>query len=187
MASVASIMDSHGGAIHVRSKPGHGTTFSLFLLAARAAEAAEIKAQSPPIEAAEPEAALAAVGEPRRGARIIVVDDERSVAKLMEMTLKDHGYTVEPFTDPVEAIRRLRRDPGSVDLVVTDQTMPVLTGIMLAAEVAAVRADLPVLLCTGYSGEHIDDRALPTGVSAVLHKPYKPQHLADCVKRILVA
>ncbi len=104
----------------------------------------------------------------------------------MEMTLADAGYAVERFTDPVLAIERLRRDPGTVDLVVTDQTMPVLTGTMLAAEVASVRPDLPVLLCTGYSGEHIDDKALPRGVRAVLHKPYKPHHLTECVKRILV-
>ncbi|MBI1775978.1 MAG: PAS-domain containing protein [Proteobacteria bacterium] len=188
LASVASIMDSHGGAIHVRSKPGQGTTFSLFLMAARTAEAVgpgEMTVAA--ADTAKP--AVRRVAEPsaKRGARILVIDDERSVAKLMEMTLADEGYAVERFTDPVLAMARLTRDPDTVDLVVTDQTMPVLTGTMLAAEVARVRPDLPVLLCTGYSGEHIDDQALPQGVRAVLHKPYKPHHLADCVKRMLIA
>jgi signal transduction histidine kinase len=181
LASVASIMDSHGGAIHVRSRPGHGTTFSLFL---RLAKKGEEVGQSLPPPAAEALPRLADAGL-RKGARIIVIDDEQSLAKLMELTLIDQGYVVERFSDPTLAIQRLKNDPASVDLVVTDQTMPGMTGTMLAEQTQTLRRDLPVLLCTGYSAEHIDDDKLPDGVHALLRKPYKPADLADRVRRML--
>ncbi|MBI1774598.1 MAG: response regulator [Proteobacteria bacterium] len=183
LASVASIMDSHGGAIHVRSRPGHGTTFSLFL---HAASETEIVAPGDGAAVAA-EARATSKKDVRKGARIVVVDDEQSLARLMEMTLTDQGYVVERFTDSLLAVDRLKRDPETVDLVVTDQTMPGITGVMLAEQMAMVRRNLPVLLCTGYSAEHIDDHELPQGVSGVLRKPYKPEELAERVRRMLAS
>ncbi|MBI1774940.1 MAG: PAS-domain containing protein [Proteobacteria bacterium] len=183
LASVASIVDAHGGAIHVRSRSGEGTVFSLYLPAMQTIEA-EPREAVPSISEPEKESAP---GSAPRGLRVLVVDDEEHLAELMELSLERAGYAVERFTDATGAAARLERDPDTVDLVVTDQTMPGLTGAMLAERAVALRPGLPVLLCTGYSARLIDEEQLPKGVAAMMRKPFTPKDLTDRVASLLAA
>lgn len=115
--------------------------------------------------------------------RILVVDDEPFVAESTASVLCSLGYSAEGMTDPVAALERVRSAPSDVDLLLTDQMMPGVTGDLLARRVHAVRPDLPVLIMTGFSYSLRPERAAEVGVSAVLFKPIPPQDLRMAIDR----
>ncbi|GAB4259928.1 MAG: hypothetical protein Kow0092_08460 [Deferrisomatales bacterium] len=170
LAVVHGIVEGHGGAVKVYSEPGQGTTFNVFLPKAAGAG---------PVEAA-PEAEV-----PRGTERILFVDDEEAIAALGRKVLEGLGYRVEAATDGLAALRRFREDPAGFDLVVTDQTMPKITGAALAQRLTAVRPDIPVILCTGFAAAVAQETSLPRGVREVLRKPLTVRELGQAVRRVL--
>jgi CheY-like chemotaxis protein len=140
LSVVHGIVKSHGGAITVDSLPGQGTTFSLFLPATDAA----------PITP-EDSIQLMVTGTEH----ILFVDDEDFQADLCKRLLARLGYRVTTRTDSLEALGLFRQNPDDFDLVITDMTMPAMTGDVLAAKIISIRPDIPVIVCTGYS-EKID-------------------------------
>lgn len=114
-------------------------------------------------------------------ARILVIDDEAIVADTTAMLLCRFGYDAEGMTDPVAALERVRAAPADVDLILTDQTMPAITGDMLARRITAVRPDLPVLIMTGFSYHVSPELAREIGVHAVLFKPIAPPELRAAI------
>lgn len=170
LAVVHGIMKGHGGAITVNSEPGKGTEFTLFFPLLEAIE--EKPSGDPPII-------------PSGDERILFVDDETHLAKIGLQMLKRLGYRVEAFTDPTEALERVRSDPDRFDLVVTDMSMPKMTGATLATKLMEIRPGLPIIISTGFSERMDEDRALEMGIRAYLEKPLTQADLSNAIRRIL--
>ncbi|HSN13504.1 MAG TPA: PAS domain S-box protein [Anaeromyxobacteraceae bacterium] len=170
LAVVHGIVAAAGGAIQVASAPDKGSTFDVYL---------PQSALTATLEAAPANQAKA------RGERILVVDDEPMVRNAHRRLLESLGYRVETASDGEEALAVFKQAPASFDLVLTDQTMPRLSGADLAKALLAVRADARVVLCTGYS-DHVDERrAHALGLRALLAKPIDRETMAAAVRKAL--
>jgi CheY-like chemotaxis protein len=172
LAVVHGIVQSHGASIDVHSVPGAGTTFRIYFPAAEA-----------PMPAL---AAQAAVNAPAQGQgrRILYVDDDEAIVTLMLRMLEIQGYRVSGYTDAREALAAVRAQPQAFDLVVTDYNMPGMSGLEVAREVRAIRADLPVALASGYITEELRAQAPAAGVVELVYKPYDADELREAVARL---
>jgi PAS domain S-box-containing protein len=171
LSVVHGIVNSHHGAIRLVSEVDRGTTFEIFLPAVVTVQlAGQSEAEEIPHG---------------NGERILLVDDEDSLVRLGVRTLQRLGYVVEGESKAGEALARLERDPQAFQLVITDQTMPELTGIDLTLRIHALRADLPVVLASGYSLALTPERIKAAGVCEVLSKPFSVAMLARVVHRQL--
>ncbi len=178
LSSVIEIVASHHGAIHIRTKAGTGTTFMvLFPVAGDVATRVETDAPAP--------SALPLDTDIRTETRVLVVDDEVLLAELAANVLRRAGYEVEAFTDPAVALGRLRSDPLAFDIIVSDQTMPGMTGLEFVEKVRPLRPDLPIIICTGHVPEIEKSGGLPAGIRHVLRKPYSPVDLTTMVRDAL--
>jgi len=119
--------------------------------------------------------------------RLLLVDDEPSLTLLEKRLLEELGYQVAAFNSSVDALDRLEEDPDAFDLVITDLTMPRLTGLALANEIHELRPDLPILLLTGLQRRHHARRGPRAGIRQVLLKPLPPHELAQAVAAVLQA
>ncbi|QXE89337.1 response regulator [Geomonas subterranea] len=175
LSVVHGIVRNHGGGITVSSRPGVGATFEVFL---------------PRIGAVQNNSLLQTEAASLTGTgRILFVDDEEDVVFSGKKMLERLGYQVVTGRDGVEALEIFRADPGAVDLVITDQTMPRMTGIELSRELVAVRSDLPVILCTGL-GSGVDrtaqrEEAEQAGVREVAYKPLDREEMTAMIRRVL--
>lgn len=171
LSVVHGIIKAHEGAITVYSEPGQGTTFHLYFPAqGDEAAARELKA-----------------GAPARGngERILFVDDEQALAFLGRKMLERVGYRVTPQTSAQEALRLFSAQPNDYDLVITDLTMPNMTGIDLAGELLKIRPDLPIILTTGFGGSITGAKAQALGLRELIMKPTTAHSLAEAVQRAL--
>lgn len=173
LAMVHGIVESYGGRIDVDSTLGKGSQFTICLPTTPRDGQSEL---TPPTQR-----------NPAGTERIMFVDDEPSIANLGKQMLERLGYTVTPMTSSVEALERFKAGPRDFDLVITDLTMPLLTGDRLAAELMHIRPDIPVVLCTGYSKETTADFAAEIGIRAFACKPLSKAELAETVRRVLDA
>ena len=171
MAVVHGIIASHDGVITVRSQPGEGTVFDLYFPAL---------AGGAPAAAEEGGAVARGAGE-----RVLVVDDEEVLARLAQMTLTALGYEVEFATGSAAALALVRADPGRFALVLTDQTMPGMTGLVLAGQLREIRPGLPVILTTGFTQSLTTERLEAAGVCQLLLKPTTILSLATAVHAAL--
>jgi CheY-like chemotaxis protein/anti-sigma regulatory factor (Ser/Thr protein kinase) len=156
LAMVQRTMSEMGGAVHCTSEPGEGTMFELFFPQALAAAQEHVpnEAQMPDLGAGE---------------RILLVDDEQILANLAASFLTQAGYRVTKFYDPDSALGAFRAHPHDYDILLTDLAMPSMTGVDLAAQMRALRPELPVVLCTGYGGD--PSGAMHKHCDVVLGKP----------------
>ncbi|MCP4644932.1 MAG: response regulator [bacterium] len=113
------------------------------------------------------------------------MDDEESLARLHRMALERLGYRVEAFTLAGEALEAFRSDPSAFDLVITDQTMPKMTGVEFSNQLLQIRQGIPIILCTGHSDLVDKDSAMATGIRAYLKKPIVARDLANTVRELL--
>jgi PAS domain S-box-containing protein len=157
LSVVHGIMESHDGAVTVYSHLGEGTVFHLYF-PEQAGELTEVGTDGDPVP----------IGN---GESILFVDDEELLAQLGQKTLTALGYVVECATEPAEALTLVRADPQRFALVLTDQTMPGMTGIFLATELRNIRPDLPIILMTGFSMALRPDQIDAAGILQVLIKP----------------
>jgi CheY-like chemotaxis protein len=170
LSVVHGIVKSHGGVIIVDSLPGQGTTFNLYLPV--------IEAQS---STPEDSVQLMVTGTEH----ILFVDDEDFQADLGRRLLARLGYRVTARTDSLEALALFRQTPDDFDLVITDMTMPAMTGDMLAAKIVSIRPDIPVIVCTGYS-EKIDKELIKNiGIKELAMKPLAMKDMAEMIRRVL--
>jgi DNA-binding NtrC family response regulator len=109
--------------------------------------------------------------------QIMVVDDESLVTGYLQALLKSHGHQVTLFSDPLKALSHFEAAPDAIDLVISDQTMPGMSGVEMAQKMLARRPGLPIILCTGYSDTVSEGSARAAGIRAFLHKPYKSSKL----------
>lgn len=171
LAVVQGIVASQGGDIRVASTLGEGATFTVHL----------------PVAACTLPAPTAAAGgedELRGTERILIVDDEPAVAQASCRLLERLGYSVRRCTCAVEALEAVRSAPHAVDLVVTDLTMPGLSGDQLAAALVGIRPDLPVILCSGLA-QKVEHLVTQVGVRQMLAKPFTGSELALAVRTVL--
>lgn len=171
LAMVHGVMNAHDGVVTVESEPGTGTTFRLYFHALGAA--------APEPQAAPPVPAGGA------GQRILLVDDEPMLIEMNRMALRKLGYEVETSSEGAEALEKVKREPQRFALVITDQTMPSMTGDQLATEIRAVRANLPVILMTGNGTAFTPQRLKEAGVRLLLPKPARMAVLAEAVREAL--
>jgi len=171
LAVVHGIMDGHDGAVTVRSEVGAGTDFHLYFPAyAGDASTAVI------------EGGTIASGH---GERILFVDDEEMLVQFGQRVLAAMGYEVEVTTKPDVALALVRADPRRFALVMTDYTMPHMTGLMLAAELRQIRPGLPVILMTGYGQALTTEGVGAAGIGELLHKPFTMAALGGAVHAAL--
>jgi CheY-like chemotaxis protein len=115
----------------------------------------------------------------------MIVDDERALVAIAEETLAKLGYRPVGFDSSVAALHAFRAEPQRFDLVLTDETMPNLTGTELTRELRQLRPDIPIILMSGYSGAQLRERARAAGVFEVLRKPLVRRDIAEPVARAL--
>ena len=171
LAVVHGIITSHRGAMTVASTPGQGTTVVVYL--PRLAVGA-------PRGAPHPVAAL-----PGGTERILFVDDEASLAAMGQAMLAELGYEVVACVSSLEALERFRAAPHSFALVITDYTMPILTGAALASALRVIRPDVPIILCSGLNVLRETETAQAIGVNAFLLKPWQLGDLARTIRQVL--
>jgi PAS domain S-box-containing protein len=170
LSVVHGIVNQHGGLIKAESEPGKGSTFTVYLPKAHEARSLE----------ATPDESLATGDE-----RVLFVDDEEALVEMGEELLTRLGYHVTSRTSSREALALFRLDPSQFDLVLTDQTMPDITGVELAREVMIIRADIPVVLSTGFSHLVDADTAKAAGIKAFAMKPLTKKEIARTVRKVL--
>ncbi|MGE0474819.1 MAG: response regulator [Nitrospirales bacterium] len=170
LAVVHGLVTSHGGAIWVESGIGKGTKIEVYLP----------RAQNPVWEYV-PDQSPIPVGRET----ILFVDDEETIVRLGQELLTSLGYSVEVETYSPQALATFMQDPHRFDLVITDQTMPSMTGEMLSRELLRIRPDLPIILCTGFSHIMSAEKAKALGIQAYLMKPLAIRDLAPIVRHVL--
>ncbi|WP_461211323.1 PAS domain-containing hybrid sensor histidine kinase/response regulator [Desulfocurvus sp. DL9XJH121] len=170
LAMVHGIVTGHNGAIDVASEPGRGTCFTVHLPVCRQAPGPDRAAQEPGLLA---------------GGRALFVDDEPELAAIGAEMLQSLGFSAEAATDPLAALALFQDKPEAFDLVVTDQSMPGLSGTDLAKRMLEAREDLAVVLCSGYSEGLSPDKTRALGIGAFLQKPFMRDDLTRAVRRAL--
>ena len=171
LAVVYGIVKKWGGEIEVSSEMGKGTLVEVLL---------------PRLACKAPAERVTAAVEIETGReRILLVDDEPSIAKLVTRMLERMGYQVEAMTSSSEALTVFRSKPGAYDLVIMDMAMPRMTGDRLARELIAIRPEIPIVLCTGFSDRIDEQQAAELGVKALLLKPVRKRELAALIRRLL--
>ena len=170
LAVVHGIVKSYGGAITVQSAPGHGSAFNVYFRLVEKDAASVPKVMQ---------------AFPTGRERILYVDDEQSLVDVGKQMLEKLGYQVVTSTNSAEALQLFRAKPDGFDLVITDLTMPALSGDRLVTELIEIRSDVPVILCSGYS-EHMTGKHFhEIGVRSFLMKPLVIADLATTVRRVL--
>ena len=174
LAVVHGIVTSHGGGITVASQPGQGTTFNLYFpllapVAAKPAGAAVVAA--PPVAGG--------------GECVLLVDDEPQLVALGQRILEYLGYAVTTTTSSTEALALFTAEPAAFDLVITDQSMPAMTGVELARQLLAIRPGVPIILCTGFSETVGEQQAKALGIRGFVMKPLSVNDLAVACRNAL--
>jgi CheY-like chemotaxis protein len=170
LSVVHGIVQSYGGAIYAYSEANRGTTFNVYI---------------PSIKKQSLNESLVTAELPGGDEHILLVDDEPALIEVGCKLLEKLGYRVSTARTGAAALEIFRRSPRSIDLVVTDMTMPKMTGEQLAAELLSIRPDLAILLVTGYNINIFGDRANELGIQAILTKPVVEADLARTVRKVL--
>lgn len=171
LAVVHGIVKGHGGHIYAYSQPNAGTVFHIYFPAC--------DSRPLPLERASAELPKG------NGERILFVDDEKHLTQIADRCLRRLGYLVTTSESPLEALQEFQRHPGHYDLVFTDLTMPKMTGIDFAQAILKIRADVPVILATGFSGLWTQEEVRTLGIKELVLKPFTPAVLAETLHKVL--
>jgi PAS domain S-box-containing protein len=171
LAAVHGITGDLGGFVSLYSEPGQGTSMNIFL----------------PLITETAEIDYTTEKEPIRGGteRILFVDDEPTQKGLAEDALSKYGYRVTAFLESTVAMAHFQQNPDLYDLLITDMTMPKLTGEMLIQKIRLIRPGIPVIMCTGYSAVIDENKAKKMGINAFLYKPVIIADMLKTIRRVL--
>jgi CheY-like chemotaxis protein len=170
LSVVDGIARDHDGCVLVDSTPGKGSTFHVYL---------------PKLTVPVAPKAKGTIVTPRGSERILFVDDEQMMVDLNNERLSSLGYKVVASTSSMKALDIFRAQPDRFDLVITDYTMPDMTGIDLAGKLFKIRPDVPIILYTGQSDASLPERVKKAGIREFLTKPLVKQELAQAIRRVL--
>jgi PAS domain S-box-containing protein len=170
LAVVQGIVKRHGGAIRVYSEPEIGTSFTIYF---------------PRIRADVAEEPISDIIFPGGTEKILYIDDEPMLADMGRQLLEKLGYDVISKTDAIEALALFRAQPANFDIVITDMTMPKMTGEKLAKEIMQIRSDMPIIICTGFNKLITRQKAQDLGISGFLMKPLSIGDLAVSIQDAL--
>ncbi len=171
LSVIHGIVKNHRGDITVSSALGKGSTFQVYL---------------PVIE----DDIVATEFEPTNGTakgneRILLIDDEEQIVSMEQQMLENLGYQVTARTNSEEALREFSQQPQNYDLVITDMTMPHMTGDQLAKKLLDIKPDIPVILCTGFNEDITEEKALAMGIQKFVMKPVIKNDLATTIRTVL--
>ncbi len=170
LAVVHGIIKGYDGDIQVYSEPGNGTTFNIYLPRIYKEIAADTDASTTIHKGEE---------------HILLIDDEDQITRMLTRLLENLGYRVQAACDPIAAMESFEKSPQAFDLVITDMTMPGITGDLLAREVLKIRPDIPVILCTGFSKLIDEERVREIGIRRLIMKPIVKSELARTIREVL--
>ena len=172
LAVVHGIVKAHDGQIVVYSEKDRGTTFKVFLPACETdAKTEEVPAETETLQGGNE--------------HLMFVDDEEGNNILVREILTKYGYTVDIFTNGVQAWQEFQKQPDTYGLIITDMAMPFMTGAELAQKIIGLRPQLPVILCTGYSEIINREKSMAMGIREYIQKPMTMNHLLRIVRQIL--
>ncbi|MEJ2170733.1 MAG: ATP-binding protein [Desulfobacterales bacterium] len=171
LSVIHGIIKNHGGDINVSSQPAEGTTFTVCLPIIDEID----------IETEEVKTASATLGHER----ILLIDDEEQIIDIEQQILERLGYKVTPKTDSEEALEEFTSLPDHYDLVITDMTMPKMTGDQLARKIMDIKPDIPIILCTGFNETITEEKALAMGIDKFVMKPIVKDELASTIRAVL--
>lgn len=172
LAMVHGIVKGCGGDIRVKSEPAKGSLFEIYLPRVKTDAPSDSFDEKWPV--------------PGGNEHVLLVEDEAQVAYMLKQMLEHLGYSVTMCTGSLEALEAFSAAPEKFDLVITDQTMPNMTGDELARELISRRSDIPVILCTGFSEKITEQEAKSNGIRAFLMKPVVKQKMAVTIREVLV-
>ncbi len=171
LSVIHGIVKNHGGDITVKSTPGKGTIFQVYL---------------PLIEDVDPDVEFESTDGATKGEeRILLVDDEEQIVAMEQQMLENLGYRVTARTDSAEALKVFAEHPQDFDLVITDMTMPHMTGDQLAQKMLDIEPNIPVILCTGFNQGITEEKALAMGIQKFVMKPVVKKELATTIRTVL--
>ena len=171
LSVIHGIVKNHSGDIAVTSAPGKGTTFKVYL---PIIEDADVLTEFEPSN-----------GAARGNEHILLIDDEAQIISMEQQMLENLGYQVTARTDSMEALREFSQEPQNFDLVITDMTMPQMTGDELAQKLLDIKPDIPVILCTGFNEDITEEKALSMGIQKFVMKPVIKSDLAATIRSVL--
>ena len=170
LSVVHGIVKNHGGVIQVDSELGKGTVFTIFLPLSEKTPRHHPKSVEAPVYGTE---------------RILFVDDEQSIVRMAKRMLESIGYKVVGITRPLYALECFMEEPDSFDLVVTDMTMPKMTGEALAKKIKEIHPNIPIIICSGHDTHDDEKRAKELGVAAYISKPIFKNKMSKIIRQVL--
>jgi PAS domain S-box-containing protein len=170
LSIINGIVRSYGGVVSCYSQPGKGTCFHVYLPVIAETELSEIKQENPIQSGNE---------------HILFIDDESIIADMGKSMLTKLGYQVTTRTSSLEALTTFQNQPEEFDLVITDQTMPEMTGSDLARHMLQIRPEIPIILCTGYSSQITEENAMSYGIKGYAIKPIARKDIAALIRKVL--
>lgn len=170
LATVMEMVKKHRGAVKVESQPGEGAKFSIFFPAVE-----KKSAEEPSVELYTKMGA---------GKKVLCLDDDAGLLPIYQGSLKKLGFTAVTVNTPEEAIEVVRKDQHTLDLIITDLTMPRMTGVEFAREIHSIRPDIPVVICTGYSNFSATPEIAGYGIRDIIYKPVSRNTLARAITGI---
>jgi signal transduction histidine kinase/ActR/RegA family two-component response regulator len=171
LSVIHGIVKNHRGDITATSSPGKGTVFTVYL---PVIEEGDVQTEIEPINGAE-----------KGTERILLVDDEEQIISMERQMLENLGYQVTARTDSIEALKEFSKQPQNYDLVITDMTMPRMSGDELAQKLLDVKPGIPVILCTGFNEDITEEKALEMGIQKFIMKPVIKNDLATTIRSVL--
>jgi PAS domain S-box-containing protein len=171
LSVVHGIVKNHGGAITVASERDKGAAFEIML--------PSIKEM--PAEDRQPHDVII----PGGSETILLIDDEQMIVDVGTFMLESQGYRVLSCTAPIQALELFKENPEKFDLIVTDMTMPKMTGLDLAHAILQIRPDIPIIMCTGFSEDLTEETASDLGISEIIYKPILNRDMTEKVRKVL--
>jgi PAS domain S-box-containing protein len=171
LSVVHGIIKNHGGAIYVASQVDAGTTFNIFLPSLER-RSAKRKEQLKKLM-------------PRGKETILFIDDEEMIVDIVRSMLENLGYKIFGKTAPIQALEMFQEEPAKFDLIVTDMTMPKMTGLDLAKRLRQLRPDIPILLCTGFGVDIAEATAANHGIEGIIFKPILMRDMVEKIRAVL--
>ncbi len=170
LAVVHGIVKEHSGDIIVESSPDKGTTFTVLL---------------PQVLSENEEKEKTSLSVPLGNERVLLIDDEKMLLDFGEKTLTSLGYKVKTMNSSIEALEVFQKSPDAFDIIITDHTMPHMTGYNLAKHILEIKPDAKIILCTGYSDNITPEKIERAGIMALLYKPIRKMEIAKTVREVL--